>query len=552
MMDTSAADPGVKPDVDAVIVGAGFGGLYAIYRLRDRLGLSVQAFEAGSDVGGTWYWNRYPGARCDIESIHYSYSFSDELQQEWEWSERFAAQPEILNYLSHVAHRFDLRSSIRFDTRVTSMEWDDLNSVWVVGTDDGSIVRARWVFSCAGVLSLPKDPGPEFPGLASFRGETLLTGRWPHDPIDFEGKRVGVIGTASSGIQVIQEIAKSAAHLTVFQRTPNYATPLGNRPSDPERTRKVKDNYSRIRTDARNHFAGLDYFRAQPSALSVSPEERRAIFEERYGAGGFSFFLDTFQDVLFDKEANDKAADYIRERIRERVKDPKIADVLSPTDYPYATKRPPLETSYYEIFNRDDVTLVDVKTTPIVAVTERGIRTVDRAFEFDCLVLATGFDAMTGPLLSMNIVGRNGVRLRDEWRDGPRTYLGLAMHGFPNLFVIAGPQSPSALYNFPLAIEDHVDFAAEAIDHLQQRRLAVIEPTSDAQAEWVEHVNELAQCTLLPGTNSWYMGANVPGKPRCCLIYVGGAPAYRQKCAEVAAGGYGGFRLEGESANALT
>ena len=529
-------------DFDAIVIGAGFAGLYALHKLRDQLGLSVRVYEAASDVGGTWYWNRYPGARCDIESVHYSYSFSEELQQDWEWSERFAGQPEILLYLNHVADRFDLRKDILFDTRVNSMVWDDDASLWRVGTELGDTVTARYVISGAGNLSVPKTP--EFDGVESFRGQVYLTGNWLDENIDFTGQRVAIIGTGSSGIQAISEIAKTAGHLTVFQRTPNYATPIVNGPADPDVISAVKANYAQVREASRNHFLGVPYTQVQPSALAVSAEERRRTFDERWNAGGFQLFIDSYQDILFDKNANDTIAEYIRERIHERVNDPAVAHLLAPQGYPYGTKRPPLETNYYEVFNQDNVTLVDIKTTPIESITETGVRTADAEYEFDIIVLATGFDAMTGPLMKLGIVGRDGLKLSDKWAHGPRTYLGLTVSGFPNLFLITGPQSPSVLYNMPLAIEDHVDFAAEAITYMRDRGLDVIEATLESEDNWVAHALEISSKTLLPETDSWYMGANIPGKPRICLLYVGGAPAYRATCDDVVANGYAGFTLD--------
>ena len=527
------------PDVDVVVVGAGFAGLYALHKLRDKMNLSVRVFEAGADVGGTWYWNRYPGARCDIESIHYSYSFDEELQQEWRWSEKFAGQPEILRYLEHVADRFDLRRGITFDTRVIGVHWDDENSMWTVHTDDGRSVRSRYFISGAGNLSVPKTP--EFGGIENFRGEVLLTGNWPHEGVDFAGKRVAVIGAGASGIQAIPLIAEEAAELIVFQRTPNFATPLGNGPLDPEVETEAKQNYRSLRDAARNHFLGVPFDQVQPSALAVDAQERRRVFDERWNAGGFRLFIDSFQDILFDKKANDTIAEYIRERIRERVQDPAKADKLAPEGYAYGTKRPPLETNYYEAYNRESVHIVDVKDTPIDEITATGVRVGERTYEVDTVVLATGFDAMTGPLLAMDIRGRGGQTLAEKWAYGPRTYLGIMIHGFPNLFTITGPQSPSVLYNMPLAIEDHVDFATDAIDYLRAHDLDVIEPTAQAETDWLHLTNEIAGQTLLPQTNSWYMGANIPGKPRACMVYLGGAPTYRQTCAEVVAGGYTGF-----------
>lgn len=536
-----AAGSSIK-SFDVVVIGAGFAGLYALHRLRDQMGVSAHVFDAASDVGGTWYWNRYPGARCDIESIHYSYSFSEELQQEWVWSERFASQPEILNYLNHVADRFDLRKDIQFNTRITSLVWDDKNKVWEVGTEEGIIARCKYLIAGTGNLSVAKKP--DFKGFEKFKGEIYATGSWPHEKVDFTGKRVGVIGAGASGIQAITEIAKEAAHLTVFQRTPNFASPIGNGPLTPEAVKQVKARYKEIRAKSRNSFGGMPYDKALPSAIAATPAERRRVYDDCYWDGGFRMIFDSFQDLLFNRESNDTAAEYIRAKIRERVKDPKVAEMLTPKGYPYGTKRPPLETKYYETYNRDNVTLVDIKSTPIEEVTEHGIRTSNAEFELDVIVLAIGFDAMTGPLLSMGIVGRDGLALNKKWADGPHTYLGITTHGFPNLFFITGPQSPSVLYNMPLAIEDHVEFATDAIRYLREHDLDVMEPTQEAETQWGALVDSIAQKTLLPGTDSWYTGANIPGKPRVCMIYLGGAPSYRKICAGVEANGYTGFALD--------
>ncbi|UOT05758.1 NAD(P)/FAD-dependent oxidoreductase [Rhodococcus opacus] len=552
MTDTYADErPAASTDFDAIVVGAGFAGLYALHKLRDQMGLRVRVFEAGDGIGGTWYWNRYPGARCDIESLHYSYSysFSPELQQDWEWSEKYASQPEILAYLSHVADRFHLREDIAFGTRVTSAVWDEEHAHWQVGTQHGASVTARYLISAAGNLSVPKTP--EFDGIDSFAGEVYLTGTWPHEGVDFTGKKVAIIGTGSSGVQAITEIAKHASHLTVFQRTPNYATPLQNEPSDPNRVAAIKANYPSVREASRNTRVGIPYDKVLPSALAVTPEERRRVFDECWDEGGFRFFLGSFEDILVDKAANDTIAEYVRERIRQRVSDPAIAEKLTPTDYPYGTKRPPYETNYYETFNCNNVTLVDVSGAPITTITETGVRTTDAEYDdVDVVVLATGFDAMTGPLLEMGIVGRGGRTLADKWADGPHTFLGLSVHGFPNLFLVTGPQSPSVLYNMPLAIEDHVDFLSDAIEHLQRNGLDTIEPTSQAENGWVAQTNEIAQHTLLPETDSWWMGANIPGKPRVCMVYLGGAAVYRGICADVVANNYEGFTLAAEGSAA--
>ncbi|WP_082563777.1 MULTISPECIES: flavin-containing monooxygenase [unclassified Nocardioides] len=527
---------------DVIVVGAGFAGIYAIHKFRDQMGLDVHAFDAASDVGGTWYWNRYPGARVDIESVHYSYSFDEQLQQEWHWSERYPAQPEILEYLNHVADRFDVRRDVTFDTRVTSVTWDDDASLWRVTTDDNREHTARFFVSGGGTLSVPKTP--DFPGIETFAGRTLLTGNWRED-VDLSGQRVGIIGTGSSGIQAISEIAKVADSLTVLQRTPNFATPIGNYATDPAEEATEKASYAELRAASRNHFLGVPYSDVRPSALAVSAEERRAIFDDRWDRGGFRLFIDSFADVLLDQDANDTAADYIRSRIRERVTDPTTADLLSPTTYPYGTKRPPLETDYYEAFNRDSVSLVDVAANPIAAVVPEGVRLADGSVhEFDVLILATGFDACTGPLLAMDITGRHGVRLADEWADGPQTYLGVTVHGFPNLFMVTGPQSPSVLYNMPLAIEDHIDLIGDTISYMAQHGHHVIDASEQAQDQWVAETTAISEMTLLPkSASSWYMGANIPGKPRRVLVYLGGAPRYRAICENVQAHDYRGFRF---------
>ncbi|WP_246398141.1 flavin-containing monooxygenase [Mycobacterium vicinigordonae] len=528
-------------DLDVAVIGAGFAGLYAVHRARDREGLRVLAFDTASDVGGTWYWNRYPGCRCDIESIHYSYSFSNELQQEWKWSERYAAQPEILAYLNYVADKFDLRRNIQFNTRVESIVWDDDNSFWKLTTNDAVTRTARFIISGGGNVSVPKDP--EFSGLETFAGEVYYTHRWPHEGVDLAGKRVGVIGTGASGIQIIPAIADQVSRLTVFQRTPNYATPLRNSPSDPVEQAEVLSRYPAIRVAARNHFMGITAEPADPSAKEADPVERRRKFDRLYEQGGFHFLMSGYSDVLFDEESNEITAQYVRDKIAERVTDPKVAELLSPRDHPYGTKRPPMETNYYETFNRDNVTLVDVKTHPITQVTPSGVVTDNETYELDVLIIAMGFDAFTGALLKMGIVGRNGQPLTEKWASGPRTYLGIASEGFPNFFMITGPQSAVALYNNPLAIEDHVEFATDAIKYALDNGISEIEPTRDAEDEWVELVETMAAESLFPRANSWYMGANIPGKPRTPMLYLGGAPEYRKICAKIVDDGYDGFTL---------
>jgi cation diffusion facilitator CzcD-associated flavoprotein CzcO len=525
--------------VDALVVGAGFAGLYMLHRLRG-LGLSARVYEAGSGVGGTWYWNRYPGARCDVESMDYSYSFSDELQQEWRWTERYASQPEILKYINHVADRFDLRPDIQLRTRVTAAVFDEATNRWAIRTDGGDRVSARFCIMATGCLSAAQVP--DFKGLETFGGQWYHTGNWPHEGVDFTGHRVGVIGTGSSAIQSIPIIAKQAAHLFVFQRTPNFSIPARNAPLDPEYERQVKSNYAEHRRQARESRVGFVVERNEESALAVAAEVRQREYEARWGRGGLGFTA-TFADLLTNKAANDTAAEFFRAKIRGIVHDAAVAAALSPQDYPVGTKRLCVDTSYYDTFNRDNVTLVDVRSAPIEAIMPEGLRTRDEAYALDSIVFATGFDAMTGALLNIDIRGRAGQTLQRKWAAGPRTYLGIATAGFPNLFAITGPGSPSVLSNMIVSIEQHVDWIADCIAYLRAHDLAGIEATVDAEDGWVAHVNEVGHATLYPLANSWYMGANVPGKPRIFMPYVGGVGAYRQRCDEVAARGYPGFTL---------
>jgi cyclohexanone monooxygenase len=535
-----AGEPAVAPRrVDAVVVGAGFAGLYMLYRLRG-LGLSAQAFEAGAGVGGTWYWNRYPGARCDVESMDYSYSFSPALEQEWSWTERYASQPEILAYANHVADRFDLRRDIRLETRVTAAVFDEATGRWEIDTDRGDHLSAQYCIMATGCLSDLQVP--PFPGIERFRGARYHTGRWPHEPVDFTGRRVGVIGTGSSAIQSIPLIARQAAHLYVFQRTPNYSIPARNAAMDPEYQRRWKAEYPKHRQEARDSRVGIVVPRNEVSALAVSAEEREREYEARWRRGGLGFSA-TYSDILTCQAANDTAAAFLGAKIRSIVRDPAVAELLTPKTYPLGTKRLCVDTDYYATFNRDNVTLVDVRTSPIEEILPDGLRTRAGTYTLDSLVFATGFDAMTGALLKIDIRGRGGLRLRDKWAAGPRTYLGLTVAGFPNLFAITGPGSPSVLSNMILSIEQHCDWIADCLRYLAAHGVATIEATVEAEDGWVEHVNEVGHATLYPRAASWYMGANVPGKPRVFLPYVGGVPAYRQKCDEVAAEGYQGFRL---------
>ena len=537
-----AAPPGPTSEsrnVDALIVGAGFGGMYMLHRLRG-LGLTCQVIEAGTGVGGTWYWNRYPGARCDTESMQYSYSFSPELQQAWSWTERYAAQPEILRYANHVADRFDLRRDIRFETRVVSAHFDEGRSRWAITTDKGDRYSARHCIMATGCLSNARLP--DIAGRDSFAGATYHTGHWPKDGVDFAGKRVAVIGTGSSAIQAIPVIAETAAHVTVFQRTPNYSIPARNGPMTADYEAQWKSDYDRRRAEARMTRNGILANFNNQSALEVPEPTRRRNYEARWVTGGTTFMA-SYNDLITSKAANDTAAEFVREQIRALVKDPQVAELLAPKDYPIGTKRICADTHYFETYNRPNVSLVDLKASPIEAITPSGIRTGADSYDVDAIVFATGFDAMTGTLLKIDIRGRRGAELRHKWEAGPRTYLGLMCADFPNLFMITGPGSPSVLSNMMVSIEQHVDWITDCLAHMASRQMSVIEPTQQAEDDWVAHVNEVAGKTLYPSAASWYMGANVPGKPRVFMPYIGGVGRYRQHCAEVAAQGYEGFAM---------
>jgi len=526
-------------EFDAVVVGAGFAGLYMLYRLRE-LGISVRAYEMGDGVGGTWYWNRYPGARCDVESMQYSYSFSEELQQEWNWTERYPSQAEIRRYLDHVADRFDLRKDIQLKTRVVSARYDESANRWQVDTDRGEHISAQFVVMATGGLSAARVP--DIKGLEHFKGQWYHTGDWPHEPVNFTGKRVGIIGTGSSGIQAIPVIAEQAAHLYVFQRTPNFSIPAWNEPLPPERQEAWKKNYAEYRRKARETRSGILYEYSQRSALEVTEEERQREFDARWARGGANF-THAFNDIFFKKESNDTAAEYVRQKIRSIVRDPAVAELLCPYNHPIGTKRICVDTNYYATFNRENVTLVDLRHAPIQEVTPTGLWTHDAQYELDSIVFATGYDAVTGAVMRVDIRGRGGRTVAEKWTEGPKTYLGLMMAGFPNLFTVTGPGSPSVLTNVVVAIEQHVDWIANCLDYLRQHKIDVIEPTVHAEHHWVEHVNEVADGTLFPLANSWYMGANIPGKPRVFLPYVGGFGKYTQICNDVVKENYKGFSL---------
>ncbi len=522
-----------------LVVGAGFAGLYMLLKVR-QIGLTALALEATDSVGGTWYHNRYPGARVDIESMEYSFGFDEALQQEWHWTERYASQPELLRYANHVADRFGLRDGIQFNTRVTRVVFDDAGRCWRVAADDGREWVARFVVMAAGPLSSPNTPA--FKGLESFAGPIHHTAMWPHEPVDFSGLRVGLVGTGSSGVQAIPLIARQARELTVFQRTAAYAVPAHNGPLDPAFEARIKADYAGFR--ARNRQMRAAFGSLHPlgsaSALEVGPEERDAAFEERWQAGGFGL-LAAFSDILTDERANAFAAEFIRRKIRGVVRDPGTAAMLCPRQT-LGCKRLCVDTGYYETFNRGNVRLVDVGSHPIDEVTPKGLRTNGREYEFDALVLATGFDAMTGTLMRLDLRGRGGVRIQDKWQAGPLNYLGLTVSGFPNLFNIVGPGCPAPFSNVMVSIEHHVEWVAECIENLNHKGLATIEATPQAEAAWVAHVNAAAKLTLFLTCNSWYLGANIPGKPRVFMPLFG-FPPYVRKCTEVVRNGYEGFAL---------
>jgi cyclohexanone monooxygenase len=529
--------PDGEGQIDVIVVGAGFAGLALLHRLR-AAGLRVVAIEAGDDVGGTWYWNRYPGARCDVESLEYSFGFDDDLQQEWCWAERYAPQPEILRYLGHVADRFDLRRDIRFRTRVTGATFDEAREQWQVDCDDGSVSVAPFLVLATGCLSMPTTP--RFPGDDSFAGATYHTGRWPAEGVDVSGLRVGVIGTGSSGVQSIPLLAQQASRLVVFQRTPSYCVPAHNDRLDPDEEREVKRDYPAFR--AANRTSAVAFGSRWPandvSALAVSPSEREAMFERRWAHGGLPF-LGAFNDLLLDPAANELAAEFVRTKIRQTVRDPAVAERLCP-DTVIGCKRLCVDTGYYATYNLPHVELVDVRATPIEAITPSGIRVGDVEHELDVIVFATGFDAMTGAIRAIDPRGRDGRRLTDAWEEGPRTLLGLMTAGFPNLFTVTGPGSPSVLTNMVVSIEHHAQWITDCLVALRDAGDATIEPTVAAQDEWVTWVNTVADLTLYPTCNSWYLGANVPGKPRVFMPLIG-FPPYEEHCAAVAATGYPGF-----------
>jgi cyclohexanone monooxygenase len=531
---------------DAIVIGAGFAGMYMLHRLRG-LGFSARVFEAGGGVGGTWYWNRYPGARCDVESLQYSYSFSEELDQEWSWSEKYSPQPEILAYANHVADRFDLRRQIVFDTRVTAATFDESRKTWLIETDRGDKVTAKFCIMAVGCLSAPNRPA--FEGIGDFQGPVYHTGEWPHDGVDFTGLRVGVIGTGSSAIQSIPIIAQQAKQLTVFQRTATWSVPAWNEKLSAEYLKAAKAEYPALRAKARARPTGFYFLFNSSPALQASEEERNRQYEEAWERGGLPF-LGSYGDLLFEKAANDTIADFARRKIRGIVKDPATAELLCP-DNVFGCKRLCVDTDYYATYNLPHVKLVDVSKTPIERFTEKGIQVGGVEHEFDAVVSATGFAAMTGAFDKIRITGRGGRTLADKWRAGPRAYLGLASEGFPNLFMITGPGSPSVLASMIQAIEQHVDWLADCLGHMRDIGASSIEPTREDEDAWVEHVNDVSTVSLRSTCSSWYVGTNIPGRPRVFMPYIGGFPVYVQKCNEVMSNGFAGFVLEdGEKTNA--
>jgi cyclohexanone monooxygenase len=525
---------------DVVVVGAGFAGMYMLHRLRGQ-GFSVRVYEQGGDVGGTWYWNRYPGARCDVESMQYSYSFSEELQQDWNWSERYAPQPEILKYANHVADRFNLRSGIQLNIRVDRAAFDESTSLWSVTTSDGKTVTAKYVVLATGCLSNARMP--DIKGLSDFKGKVYHTGHWPHEPVEFTGLRVGVIGTGSSAIQSVPIIARQARQLTVFQRTPNFSIPARNAPLTVEEREAFRAKYPEIRRFAREEARnGIYTEMPDRGALDEGDNERRSKYEARWNRGGLTF-MSVYNNLAIDKAANDTAADFVREKIAEIVRDPGTAKMLQPNNHPIGSKRICIDTDYFATFNRPNVTLVDIRSNPIEEILPNAVRTGAGDYEVDALVLATGFDAMTGSVAKIDIRGRDGQTLNHKWAEGPKTYLGLMSAGFPNLFIITGPGSPSVLSNMMVSIEQHVDWITDCVAWMRDRGLDIMEANRDAEDKWVAHVNEVAHTTLYPQANSWYMGANIPGKPQIFMPYIGGVGAYRQICNDVAAAGYEGFAM---------
>lgn len=538
---TAVQDMKAVKRLDMVIVGAGFGGMYAVYKFRE-MGLSIQAFEAGGNVGGVWYWNRYPGARVDLPSIDYCFSFSPEIEQEWTWSEEFAAQPELLSYMNFVADRLDLRKHYKFSTRIARAIWDEQRQIWQVFTEGGDLYEATYCVMATGPLSVPKDP--EIPGLHRFKGELMRAARWPHEPVDFSGKRVGVIGTGSTGIQIIQEVGPLAGELFVFQRTPSFSMPMRNKTLEPDYVAEVKRNYAGLRAAALNSAVGGLRPQSTRAFFSVTPQQRRSLLEDAWKQGGLAM-LGTFSDLLTNPEANEHVAEFLREKIGEVVHDPAVAEKLKPRGYPVFARRPCLDSSYYETYNLPHVHLLDCLDDPIEEITEKGVRLRSGEVELDMLILATGYDGLTGAMLAFDVVGRGGLSVKEKWKDGSRSYLGLMMNGFPNLFMTTGPNGPSALANIVRISENDVNWIANALISMHHNGLGAMEPTLEAENAWMETVNILAQRTLLSKAQTWYVGANVEGKPKGLTIFTGGFPKYAEYCAASARAGYREFTFAG-------
>ena len=528
-----------NPEHDVIIIGAGFSGIYALHRLRAS-GMNVRLLEAATAPGGTWFWNRYPGARCDIQSMIYSYSFDEQLQQDWQWTERYATQPEILKYIDHVVDRFDLKRDMQFETRVSCASFNETSNFWQVTDQHANGYSARFCIFATGCLSVPRYPDIE--GMERFDGSIYHTGQWPHEGVDFTGQKVALIGTGSSGIQSIPVIATQAQHLTVFQRTPNFSTPAWQTPLSEEEEKQWKEDYPAIRQAARQSHSGDIYEEAEDSVFNYSAQEQQAELDRRWGQGAFNLQA-AFSDLVTDIRANEIASNFVHEKIRQRVNKAETAELLCPKDHPFGTKRLCVDTNYYETYNRENVSLISIKDSPIKTITEKGIIIDNGEYEFDSIIFATGFDAMTGALLNVEIQGRNQQCLADKWEDGPRTYLGLCVSGFPNLFVITGPGSPSVLTNMMVAIEQHVDWVVDCINHIRENGKSTIEADYKSEDDWVIQVEEVGNTTLYPLADSWYTGANIPGKPRVFTPYVGGMAAYRDICDEVAREGYKGFNL---------
>ncbi|MBT6305987.1 MAG: NAD(P)/FAD-dependent oxidoreductase [Rhodospirillaceae bacterium] len=538
---SSAKRSAVAPDFDVVIVGGGLAGLYSIYRFR-KMGLNIRAYEAGDGVGGTWFWNRYPGCRCDVESMEYSYSFDDDLQQEWVWPERYGTQPVILEYINHVAKRFDLMRDVQLNTRITQAVFCEKKHLWTITTNNGEQITAPICIMAAGNLSTPRKP--DFPGLDNFKGDWYHTGLWPKEGVDFTDKRVGVIGTGSSGVQMMPHIAAQAKHLTVFQRTANFSLPARNAPLDPEKERKHKEEYRERRLAAYNTPFGIaGYPPPDKSALEATEEERRAIYEDKWQEGGSISYLFAYKDLLLNKDANDTASDFVRNKIRATVNDPNTAELLCPDNHPIGTKRLILDSHYYEIFNQSNVKLVDVKSAPIQEITPNGIKTTESEYQLDAIAFATGFDAMTGAIKEIDVRVDGGTTIEEQWDSGPRTYLGLMVAGLPNMFMITGPQSPGVKSQMILSIEWHINWVANCLSYMRDNNYTRVAAEVKAQQQWVDHVREVADSTLYPLANSWYMGANIPGKARVFMPYVAGVEAYTKECNRVTQNGYQGFEF---------